>query len=275
MKNVLLLIAVFCTGSLFSQQETASIYFNLDESTIRPEEQVKIQAILGSSGKIISITGHCDPSGSEAYNLALSKRRIDATLKALGLGRKLHTVQLLPKGEQEANASVNAIGSPEKYRRVDIVFIMNTPPPAMEVEAEQEDQSVIDSPPASELSNAMNVFLSDSSASTTSFDLSILFQPGLPIPLDESIPELDELFRFMHNNQDLDLHIHGHVCCADDYPLSRDRAYMVYNYLIQRNINRKRLKYTGHSNKEPKVAPEVTEADRKANRRVSVEFFKR
>jgi len=84
-----------------------------------------------------------------------------------------------------------------------------------------------------------------------------------------------ELFELMRDHPSVDAVIHGHVCCADDFKLSFDRALMVTDYLIARGISRDRLQYKGHSNKDPKFSPEVTEGDRLANRRVTVDFKKK
>ncbi|NRA11897.1 MAG: OmpA family protein [Crocinitomicaceae bacterium] len=111
--------------------------------------------------------------------------------------------------------------------------------------------------------------------STKSVDLTLLFIPGYPVLIKICEPEIVELFELMRDNPNVDALIHGHVCCADDFKLSFDRALMVTDYLITRGISRDRITYKGHSNKDPKFSPEVTEGDRLANRRVTIDFTKK
>jgi outer membrane protein OmpA-like peptidoglycan-associated protein len=50
--------------------------------------------------------------------------------------------------------------------------------------------------------------------------------------------------------------------------VSEARAKAIYDYLVQKGIDAKRLRYRGMGNYFPKVNPEITEEDRIANRRV-------
>ena len=118
-----------------------------------------------------------------------------------------------------------------------------------------------------------NVFLRESDIKKT-IDLSLLFIPSCPVLIENSQREIKELFALLDARPHVDAIIHGHVCCTDDYILSYDRALMVYRYLTQRGIGKERLEYIGHSNSDPKVFPEITEADRLSNRRVTVDFIK-
>jgi peptidoglycan-associated lipoprotein len=64
--------------------ETISIspvYFDLDESNIKPEFESVLQSAataLRESGAAVTIEGHCDERGSEEYNIALGERRANA-----------------------------------------------------------------------------------------------------------------------------------------------------------------------------------------------------
>lgn len=63
------------------------IYFNYDNSDIRPDQQTSIQAdaqFLQQHQNIrITIEGHCDERGSTEYNLALGTSRADSVKNAL------------------------------------------------------------------------------------------------------------------------------------------------------------------------------------------------
>ena len=64
--------------------ETISIspvYFDLDESNIKPEFESVLQSAataLRESGAAVTIEGHCDERGTREYNLALGDRRASA-----------------------------------------------------------------------------------------------------------------------------------------------------------------------------------------------------
>ena len=93
-----------------------------------------------------------------------------------------------------------------------------------------------------------------------------------PIINQSSIKEMDDLFNFLNQNNQINAFIRGHVCCGDDMKLSRKRAKYVYSELIKKGIDSKRLRFQGFSNSLLLVSPEKTDADRAKNRRVDVIF---
>lgn len=254
----LLTLSVLCACLTTNAQDTLSIYFDFNSSTISSDQISKLKTFTKTNfNSITSISANCDTVGTSNYNQKLAKRRFNAVM---------NLIQTKPKstylnGESEASKMKNYDAA--EARRVDIVH--NTP-------------QVISSPIYTEgqviLKKEFNDFVA-SAEKTKTMDLKLLFIPGYPVLIKTSVPEIQELFELMNDNPGVDAFIHGHVCCADDYKLSYDRAVMVHDYLTTRGISKDRLKYMGHSNKDPKVNPEVTEADRLANRRVTVDFTKR
>ena len=93
-----------------------------------------------------------------------------------------------------------------------------------------------------------------------------------PVINQSSIKEMDDLFNFLNQNNQINAFIRGHVCCGDDMKLSRKRAKYVYSELIKKGIDSKRLRFQGFSNSLLLVSPEKTDADRAKNRRVDVIF---
>ncbi|HBL78896.1 MAG TPA: flagellar motor protein MotB, partial [Aequorivita sp.] len=63
------------------------IYFDFDKSNIRPDAEIELAKILAAMREypelIIHIESHTDSRGSDSYNLALSERRAQSTLKWL------------------------------------------------------------------------------------------------------------------------------------------------------------------------------------------------
>lgn len=67
-------------------KRTYNVYFDFDKSTLTPEgQQIVAQAANGAKAdkSHVIIVGKADLSGTDAYNLALSKRRADAVRAAL------------------------------------------------------------------------------------------------------------------------------------------------------------------------------------------------
>jgi OOP family OmpA-OmpF porin len=63
-----------------------NIYFDFDKANLTPEGQQIVQAVAAqvkSSGGTALLVGKADLSGTDAYNMALSKRRADTVQKAL------------------------------------------------------------------------------------------------------------------------------------------------------------------------------------------------
>jgi len=254
----LLTLSVLCVCLATNAQDTLSIYFDFNSSSISSEQITKLRTFSKSKfDKISSISSYCDTVGTSIYNQRLAQRRLSSVL---------NLIQTKPKstelnGESAAANMKNYDAS--EARRVDIIY---TSQPKIDAPIYTEGQII--------LKKSFNAFIAGSDNRMT-MDLKLLFIPGYPILIKTSEPEIQELFELLRDNPKIDAYIHGHVCCADDYKLSYDRAVMVFEYLTSRGISKGRLEYAGHSNKSPKISPEVTEDDRLANRRVTIDFIKK
>ena len=100
--------------------------------------------------------------------------------------------------------------------------------------------------------------------------LPIKFQGGSSDFLIKSYQYLEHLYNTLDTHKELHAHIRGHVCCGPSMRLSKLRAKEVYNYLVDKGIDPKRLSYKGYSNTKPIVIPELSDKDRKQNRRVDI-----
>ena len=71
-------------------QNVKDIYFNLDRSEIRPDQQTTIQrdgAFLTAHANLtFTVEGHCDERGSIEYNIALGDKRANAVKEMLVAG---------------------------------------------------------------------------------------------------------------------------------------------------------------------------------------------
>jgi OOP family OmpA-OmpF porin len=80
---------------------TLKVYFDVDQATIRPESKDGLAAAAkimnDNPGIKVEIVGHTDNTGSEEYNLALSRRRaqavVDYLVTQLGVDRSLLTAK--------------------------------------------------------------------------------------------------------------------------------------------------------------------------------------
>ena len=88
------------------------VYFDLDESKIKPEFESILRdgaKALRQSGASVTIEGHCDERGSEEYNLALGERRANAVRTYLyNLGVPNGQMTVVSYGE--ARPAVNGTG---------------------------------------------------------------------------------------------------------------------------------------------------------------------
>ena len=104
-------------------------FFGFDQSDLRPDAMAALDdliAKLQSTSRVsrVSVVGHTDSVGSEAYNQGLSERRA-ASAKAYLIERGIAADQIDARGEGELNPS-HPNDTPEnrqKNRRVDVEFL--------------------------------------------------------------------------------------------------------------------------------------------------------
>ncbi|MER6576135.1 OmpA family protein [Nonomuraea sp. NPDC001023] len=113
---------------------TSDVLFALDKWRLTPKARERLADVAakveaeGASG-VVRIEGHTDDQGSDAYNLALSRRRAQAVRAALGplLGGGNVTLRAAGYGERRPKLPNLVEGKPvernrAKNRRVEIVF---------------------------------------------------------------------------------------------------------------------------------------------------------
>lgn len=251
----------------FSQSnDSLIVYFNFDSHSLNDASKKKMDDLKAKfesqNLELISITGFCDKSGTITYNQMLAQKRIDEVSAVLSTFYYMGNIKEYTIGERY---TLPHSYKAKDFRKVVIVF--------SEVLTIVEDvpiEVIEKSTEAEKLTNKFVNFLQDSTVQEATIEISILFVPGQDVFLKESEPELWALYDFLNYNPTIEVDIHGHVCCSDDYELSVERAYAVYEFVTKRGVSPKRLSYEGHSNHQPAVSPELTEEDMKQNRRVSV-----
>ena len=90
----------------------AIIYFGLDSDELTPEALDALKAnaecmnVPANAGKGVTIEGHCDPRGTDEYNLALSDRRASGVKEYLvKLGVDASRMTTFPKGEEYSSGA--------------------------------------------------------------------------------------------------------------------------------------------------------------------------
>lgn len=95
-----------------------TIYFGFDKYNLTPEAQSVVDQIVAETNNALSVVGHTDTSGSNAYNQALGQRRADAVSNALTAhGKELCSA--MSRGETDlAVATGDGVREPLNRRAV-------------------------------------------------------------------------------------------------------------------------------------------------------------
>lgn len=111
-------------------------------------------------------------------------------------------------------------------------------------------------------------------------DISNLYFVGnQAVLLPKSEPELSKVLRFMEVNPHLTIEIAGHINRPNSPPVPKDswnwrlsvaRAKVVYDYLLQNNIDSSRISYQGYGNTEMRYPYARSEREQALNRRVEI-----
>jgi len=104
-----------------------AVYFDFDQSAIRPSERAKLQAaqeyLAQNPQHRLLLEGHCDWRGTAEYNLGLGDRRAGSARQYLEtLGVSASRLETLSKGDLDAveNASEEQMS---RDRRVELVIL--------------------------------------------------------------------------------------------------------------------------------------------------------
>lgn len=254
---------LFLTLSTLSQKLT--IYFEFDSYELSKSELEKLSIFKDERNQIVRIESYCDSSGSISYNRKLAERRAQHVKVAL----KLSSVVNIIVGKEYPMNRTNY--RPDEWRKVDIYYISNKTTIIEQIEVVETTETT-ETPQTKSIFNDTLV-LASAIEEGEPIVLNIQFIPGSNQLFDEnSYNELWRLFYFLKGNPTMHAFIRGHVCCGSSNSLSFERAYTVYQFLTQRGISPKRLKYQGFDNTIPISETESTEEERQLNRRVDVIF---
>lgn len=263
-KTTTVILFLLSLGSYAQQKlNILELYYGSDSYTLSTESAEKLKHLFNSVGNdtiiIDPLIAYCDPNGSENYNVLLANKRLRSVEDFISSQPSV-IVTKIAKGE-EYPENAQRLSDHAYWRRVELHYYVktkeNTPKAKTSSIPDQFRTIQIDSIDAGNVKPIV---------------LNIHFMPGLDVLIDNSEQEIENLYQFMRGNENVFAFIRGHVCCADDYPLSSARAYVVYTALVNRGIAPARLKFQGFSNTIPAISPEIIEEHRIKNRRVDVIF---
>jgi len=108
----------------------SGILFDFDKSTLRPASQEQIRKFADALKKYedtdVLIAGHTDATGSDDYNLMLSRRRAESVanyLESLGVSQTRFTI--MGFGEAQPVASNDTAEGQQLNRRVEVAIYAN------------------------------------------------------------------------------------------------------------------------------------------------------
>lgn len=282
-KITLYIVSLFAMIPAFAQRgtDTFKLYFELDVPTLSDKMQKKIDLLIYNdkiiSGSGVTIVGYADYLGTNDHNQDLSMKRAqnvkDYLVKYGGMSEKDITL-CIGRGAVTRKDMTDPDGSP-RDRRVDIVMnnrnaVVGTPKPKPGKRDTIRRVTVtnIDDMKALRVGSVFKLN-------------NVYFPADRHVMKEESVATLEKLFQVLKSNPKMKISIEGHVCCIRDAPdaldidtyepsLSVNRAKAIYNYLVDKGIERSRLSYVGFGRRRPVIANEQSEEDADKNRRVEI-----
>lgn len=261
----LVTIVLSCFGPLVLAQHEAkewSLYFENNAHTLTQDHLRKIDSIKNYSLRptdTIVIKGFASSPAAEAYNLALSNKR------ATGVKQQFSEYSIIiSQGFGEV------AGDEAENRRVDVYISYKNDPTLKGATVIAPTTKTIND--ISKVSQGEKVALKG-----------IHFYPGRDDIRTDSYAALEELLRYLKENETVVFRLLGHVCCGkretpglDGYNnrtgknnLSEARAKRIYNFLLKNGIDKKRMSSRGYAYRYP------TGKGRAFDRRVEIEIISR
>ena len=278
MKSILLICCwLSCSFSGYSHtKDTFEVHFPFNISKLSKDAAAYIDRLIFKDtlirGDKLIVLGYTDYVGGNSYNDTLSMLRAKSVLNYLvKSGFAENDIKLcIGKGKIDRKSVAGKDGyAPD--RKVQIIIDRVT----------KKSTPFINTPVTS--NHDENKDLAHLKVNETFALTNIYFKLNSPILLDKSQPDLQRLLDFLKRYPSVKIQIEGHVCCMGPAegtdskykgePLSELRAKAIYNYLVEKGINKERMKYVGLANRNPIVPQELTEEDRIKNRRVEIRIL--
>lgn len=253
-KITLLLLCVFQLA-LSQKQVQHEVYFETDKYNIPETENNRLLLFLSQIDTIdiqrIEIYGFTDDRGSNDYNLNLSIQRAQSIKDVFSTNEFDESLISNVDGKGEILLKIVKETDVQKIRglnrKVEIIVYPYDPPRERPVKEPENAKERL----AGELKVGDKILLDD-----------LLFQTGYSYLVPSSQKILDDIASVLVDRPDIFFTIEGHVCCTygerdavdrktKKRNLSVARAKFVYDYLIKKGVDRRRMKYVGQRRKFP------------------------
>lgn len=282
MKQLVVVPFLLMATSLFAQKKEAlKINFEFNKYDLTPESISTLDHFISLIDETlindIFLAGHTDSKGSDAYNEALSVKRVNTVKDYILKHKKISPNEITVKGFGERNL-INTDSTEEESlqnRRVEITYVVK-----QKNNDKMMTRVVRDAPT---LTNILEDTTTRKGALIALRNLE--FENSSDVLLPASVPVLQELLDALNKNPKLSIAIEGHICCVPpvegvsfenlpNFNISVIRAKKVYDYLIEHGVNGNRMSYTGFGNSRPLYPiPEKNETEIIANRRVEIRII--
>ena len=282
MKKSLLNIIVFLhvLYGVAQSRLTHEVYFETDDYRVLSTEENRLLLFISGLDGVnidkISIYGFCDDRGSENYNLKLSQKRadeiktvfsnneIDESLISNVDGKGEILLKIIKEEEIDQIRGLN--------RKVEIIVTKKPNVQTNKVVA-RKPQKKVKKP--DNIKTPEDLAKGNVQAGDKIRLEKIYFKTGYAVLLPESKPVIEEIAEMLLKESQLYFTIQGHVCCTQNARdainrktnqrnLSLARAKYIYDYLLKKGINKRRMRYVGMRRKFP------LGGDPKLDRRVEI-----
>jgi outer membrane protein OmpA-like peptidoglycan-associated protein len=238
---------------IYAQSELKhEVYFDTNEFRVSDIEKNRLLLFIKDIDSFeiesISIYGFCDDRGSDTYNLNLSQQRADEILSVFAGHSRHESIIERVDGRGKIllieKESKNPDITRSLNRKVEVIVALKLEiPEGVEVaEVRKPDTPEV---LKGELGIGDKVLLQN-----------ILFETGNSDITPESKEILEKIAAVLIEQDHLYFTIQGHVCCTKNTRdavdsrtnkrnLSLARAEYIYNYLVKKGVDKKRMKYVG------------------------------
>ena len=254
--KTLFIFLVFITQLAVAQKELVhEVYFDTDKFEVIETEHSRLLLFLSEIESLdiekISIYGFCDDRGSHSYNLKLSQDRANSIKTIFSNNEFDESIITNVDGKGEVLLKLVKEENVDKIRglnrKVQIIVTPVFPPKPVEKVKTKDVTEVL----KGNIKAGDNIVLEN-----------ILFKTGYSYLMPESVKILENVAKVLVERDDLYFTIQGHVCCTQNSRdaidrktkkrnLSVARAKYIYDYLVKKGVNPKRMKYVGMRRKFP------------------------